>query len=295
MELRHLRYFVAVVEAQSFTKAAERLHIAQPPLSRQIQDLESQLGLLLLDRSSRPLKPTPAGQFFYQHAKRLLAQTEEVQAMTKRVASDEKIINIGFVGSLLFGLLPQVIYEFRQCMPTIKINLIEMGTVEQLDALKKGEIDVGFGRLHTSDASIKRLFLKAERLSLAVHKNHSLAQKTEGVYLTEIVNELLFLYPQSDTASFASHVLSILTEAGLDPKETRVVREVQLALGFVASGRGVCIVPESVDSIALTDLCYIPILDHIAYSPVYVSVRQMDENVIVQALIDNVAQIYGGA
>ena len=105
MELRHLRYFVAVVEEQSFTKAAEKLFIAQPPLSRQIQNLEAELGIQLFERGSRPLLTTEAGQFFYQHAVKLLSNAEEIKAMTQRVGMVEKTVTMGFVGSLLYGCL----------------------------------------------------------------------------------------------------------------------------------------------------------------------------------------------
>ena len=114
MELRHLRYFVAVVEEQSFTKAAEKLFIAQPPLSRQIQNLEAELGIQLFERGSRPLLTTEAGLFFYQHAVKLLSNAEEIKAMTRRVGMVEKTVTMGFVGSLLYGLLPKIVYLFRQ-------------------------------------------------------------------------------------------------------------------------------------------------------------------------------------
>jgi len=103
MELRHLRYFVAVVEEQSFTKAAEKLFIAQPPLSRQIQNLEAELGIALFERGSRPLKTTQAGYFFYQHAVKILANAEEVKSMTKRIGMVERTVTMGFVGSLAFA------------------------------------------------------------------------------------------------------------------------------------------------------------------------------------------------
>ena len=105
MELRHLKYFVTVAEEQSFTKAAEKLFIAQPPLSRQIQNLENEFGVLLFERGSRPLQLTEAGEFFYQHAVKLLANAEEIKSMTKRVGMVERTVRIGFVGSLLYGLL----------------------------------------------------------------------------------------------------------------------------------------------------------------------------------------------
>lgn len=147
MELRHLKYFVTVAEEQSFTKAAEKLFIAQPPLSRQIQNLENEFGVLLFERGSRPLQLTEAGEFFYQHAVKLLANAEEIKSMTKRVGMVERTVRIGFVGSLLYGLLSRIVYLYRQRYPQLKIELIEMTTTHQISALKEGRIDVGFGRL----------------------------------------------------------------------------------------------------------------------------------------------------
>src|ERR1700755_2904344 len=105
MELRHLRYFVAVAEARNFTRAAERLHIAQPPLTRQIQQLEETLGVQLFERNSRPLKLTDTGKFFYSHAVQLLAQTAELESMTRRGGNIEHRLSIGFVGLALYGTL----------------------------------------------------------------------------------------------------------------------------------------------------------------------------------------------
>lgn len=292
MELRHLRYFVAVVEEQSFTRAAEKLFIAQPPLSRQIQNLEELLGVRLFERGSRPLKTTPAGQFFYQHALKLLANAEEIQTMTKRVAQEQQQLNIGFVGSLLLGLLPQIIYLYRQQHPNLKINLIGMGTVQQNEALKTGEIDVGFGRLYFSDPKVKRLLLREERLSLAVHSQHPLAYRQAGIYLSEIVHEHLFLYPNSNTPNFSKQILSIFSDLGLEPKQITLLEEVQIAVGLVAAGAGMCIVPNSVSTLNFPNICYLNILDPIAYSPVYMSYRNLDENPAILSLLDTVKQIY---
>ena len=177
MELRHLRYFVAVVEEQSFTKAAEKLFIAQPPLSRQIQNLEQELDIQLFERGSRPLKTTEAGQFFYQHAVKLLSNAEEIKSMTKRIGIADRTISIGFVGSLLFGLLSRIVFLFKQQHPQLKIEMVEMNTSEQIQALKEGRIDVGFGRLRISDPAVKRVLLREERLMVAAHSSHFFATR----------------------------------------------------------------------------------------------------------------------
>lgn len=292
MELRHLRYFVAVVEEQSFTKAAEKLFIAQPPLSRQIQNLEAELGIALFERGSRPLKTTQAGYFFYQHAVKILSNAEEVKSMTKRIGMVERTVTMGFVGSLLYGLLSRIVYLYRQQQPHLKIELVEMTTMEQVKALKEGRIDVGFGRLRISDPALKRVLLREERLVLGVHSSHPLSSHNKGIYLADIVDEKLFLYPNHTSPSFATQVQGLFSEYNLEPQHVRIVREIQLALGLVAAGEGVCIVPESAHSIQLTHLNYIPILDESAVSPVFLTMRNMDESEDIMSLFDCIYQVY---
>ncbi len=292
MELRHLKYFVTVAEEQSFTKAAEKLFIAQPPLSRQIQNLENELGVLLFERVSRPLQLTEAGQFLYQHAVKLIANAEEVKSMTKRVGMVERTVRIGFVGSLLYGLLSRIVYLYRQQYPQLKIELIEMTTTHQIPALKEGRIDVGFGRLRVSDPAIRRVLLRKERLMLAVHASHFLAQQKQGVHLADLVNETIFLYPAQPKPNFSSQIVNLFSEYSLELKNFREVREIQLALGLVAAGEGICIVPESAKTLQLTHLHYIPILDENAISPVFMATRCMDESDDIKALFDCIYQVY---
>ncbi|AXQ21655.1 LysR family transcriptional regulator [Acinetobacter wuhouensis] len=291
MELRHLRYFVAVVEEQSFTKAAEKLFIAQPPLSRQIQNLESELGISLFERGSRPLKTTEAGQFFYQHAVKLLSNAEEVKTMTKRIGLIEKAVTMGFVGSLLYGLLPKIVYMFRQLQPQLKIELVEMSTKDQIQALKEGRIDVGFGRLQISDPAVRRVLLREEPLMLAVHTSHPLAD-SEGTYFADIEDENLFLYPSHPKPNFSTQVRNLFSEHGLDPKNLKEVREIQLALGLVAAGEGVCVVPESARTIQLPNLKYIPLRDSSAKSPIFMAIRCMDKSEDILSLFDCIYQVY---
>lgn len=292
MELRHLRYFVAVVEEQSFTKAAEKLFIAQPPLSRQIQNLEAEVGIALFERGSRPLKTTQAGYFFYQHAVKLLNASEEMKSMAKRIGMVERTVTLGFVGSLLYGLLSKIVYLYRQQQPHLKIELVEMTTLQQVKALKEGKIDVGFGRLRISDPALSRVLLREEPLMMAVHASHPLAQHRAGVYLADLVEENIFLYPNNVSPSFATQVQHLFSEYNLEPQHLRVVREIQLSLGLVAAGEGICIVPESARSIQLAHLTYIPILDERAKSPIFMTIRNMDDSHDIRYLIDCIYQVY---
>ncbi|UIJ77501.1 cis,cis-muconate-binding transcription regulator CatM [Acinetobacter sp. SH20PTE14] len=293
MELRHLRYFVTVVEEQSITKAADKLCIAQPPLSRQIQKLEEELGITLFERGSRPVKTTEAGMFFYEHAVQILTHTAQATSMAQRINAVDKTVRIGYVGSLLYALLPQIIYLFRQRHPDTHVELIECGTRDQIEALKAGKIDIGFGRLRLSDPAIKRLLLRKERLKLAVHKNHYLAEFIDtGVYLSQIVKESIFSYPIAPKPNFSTLIQSIFTELGLVPKELIEVREIHLALGLVSSGEGISIIPESASEIGMKNLSYIPILDLEAYSPISLSVRNMDQSSYIPDILECIKEVF---
>ena len=155
MELRHLRYFLAVARELNFSRAALALHIAQPPLSRQIRQLEDELGAELFDRSARPLKLTAAGQFFQGQARQMLERLDEACTATTRIARGGRTwFSIGFVPSTLYGALPEVIRRFRAAHPQVEVGLSELTTVQQIEALKAGRIDVGFGRLMLEDARV---------------------------------------------------------------------------------------------------------------------------------------------
>lgn len=146
MDIRQLRYFVTVAQEGNFTRAAERLHIAQPPLSRQIQQIEERVGATLIDRSAKPLRLTPIGHLVYHQAISILARIADMDAMiAKAVVSQQRRFAIGFVASTIYSRLPAIIRAYREAMPSVDLSLIEGGTLSQIAALKDRRIDVGFG------------------------------------------------------------------------------------------------------------------------------------------------------
>lgn len=292
MELRHLRYFVAVAEERNFTRAAERLHIAQPPLSRQIQQLEEDLGVLLFERNSRPLKLTDTGRFFYTHALQLLAQTAELQAMTKRVGKIEHKMSVGFVGSTLYGMLPRIIRRFRQTYPDVELILHEMSTMDQIKALKEGVIDVGFGRIRHEDPSVRRVVLREERMIVALPVGHPLADARPQLSLADLVGEALIIFPRAPRPSFADQVLAAFHDRGLKPGKLHEVRELQIALGLVAMGEGVSVVPASVYGLKRDDVVYKDLDDPKLVSPIIMSTRMLDESTDLKALQELIYGLY---
>jgi DNA-binding transcriptional LysR family regulator len=289
MDFRHLKYFVAVADEQNFTRAAERLHISQPPLSRQIQDLEDELGTPLFERGSRPLKLTDAGRFFYGHATRLLEQAAQAVRSTKRIAQLERRLVIGFVASTMYGALPLLVRKFRAACPQTELALTEMSTVEQIEALKVGRIDVGFGRVRQDDPSIKREILREERLVVAIPGEHELATSDGPLTLAEVAVHPLLVYPRTPRPSYADQVLSLFRDLALEPVSVHELQEMQTALGLVASGMGLCVVPASVHRLRPDEVVYRPLAEPQAVSPIIMSTRLQDQSndiVLLRQLID---------
>jgi DNA-binding transcriptional LysR family regulator len=289
MELRHLRYFVAVADERNFTRAAERLNIAQPPLSRQIQQLEEELGVVLIEKGSRPLRLTEAGAFFHAHAQELLDNAADLTAMTRRVGKIDRKLSIGFVASTLYGLLPEIVRRFRERYQGVEISFNELTTMEQLKALKDGRIDVGFGRLKFEDAAIRRIVLREEPLIVALPVGHRLARSEAPLKMSDLMHDTLIVYPKTPRPSFADQVLATFRDRMLVPQQVLEVRELQIAIGLVGAGQGIAIVPDSLQGMIRTDVCYCPIDDRQAVSPIIFSVRAMDRS---QELVNMLAVIY---
>ncbi|KVE36429.1 LysR family transcriptional regulator [Burkholderia sp. TSV86] len=282
MDLRQLRYFVAVANERNVTRAAELLHIAQPPLSRQIQQLEDELGVPLLIRTSRPLKLTEAGRLFYEQALQILGRVEQVKNMTRRVGNGERsVLSIGFVASTLYSGLPTLVRRLRQHDPALDVQLIEMYSIQQTQALKSGRIDLGFGRLRVTDPGVERLVIHAERLMAAYSPEHPFADDTAPLPVGLLDGQRVIIYPKEPRPSYADQVLSLLHDHGVHPPEITEVRELQTALGLVAADAGICIVPSSARFIR-PDVLYRPLADEFATSPIVLSHRRHDRSEYVE-------------
>jgi len=292
IELRHLRYFLAVATERNFTRAAERLHMAQPPLSRQIQQLEEELGVSLFDRDSRPLALTTAGALFYDQAQQVVQRMDELKTMMKRfVAADRPRFVIGFVPSVMYARLPTVIRGFREAAPNVDLGLIEMTSLEQEAALKEGRIDAGFGRVRFEDPAVQREVLREERLAVALPLGHPLLAGERPAPLAALGDETLIVYPREPRPSFADQVLSLFHDQGLEPGRIQEVRELQTAVGLVAAGAGVCIVPASVQRLERGDVLYRDLVEP-ATSPIILSHRRGDRSPWLALLCEVICRLY---
>src|SRR6516162_2420820 len=224
MELRQLRYFVAVAEELHFRRAAERLHISQPPLSQQIRALEDELGFALLVRTRRRVELTPAGAAFLRDARAILAELEGAVATARRIdAGQTGRLRINFVGSALFSIVPGTVERFRRSRPGVEIELRERATVDQLRAVRAGAADVGLVRPPIED---------------------------DGELRVQTV-----LRERTVAALPAGHALAALTRVPL----RRLAAEPLTIMGLVAAGTGVSLVPASVRRLALDGVAYRPV------------------------------------
>lgn len=275
MELRHLRYFQTVAQELNVTRAAEKLHMAQPPLSRQIRQFEEEVGVALFDRVARGLRLTEAGRFLLDQSLQLTQRLEETLEGTRRIGRNEKRwFNIGFVPSVLYGVLPELIRELRENDGDVEVGLTEMITVQQVEALKSGRIDLAFGRLPFNDAAIVQQVVMSETLVAAI----PIAATPPKAPPTaeDLARQPLILYPARPRPSYADHVLSLFRAQGLQPRVVQEANELQTALGLVASGLGMTLVPASVQRLHRDDVRYIPIEAPGFLSPVIMSYRAGD-------------------
>lgn len=296
MELRHLRYFDAVATERNFTRAAQKLHVAQPPLSRQIRELEEELGAELFDRSSRPIRLTEAGRLFHEECTRILASVDHLgQSIRHLQATSRRLFLIGVVGSILQGAMPAIIRRFRAQIPEVEVELVEMNTLEQVAALKDGRIDAGLGRVRIDDPGIRREVLFEEPLMAALPIAHRLASGSAAIPMDDLLADTLIVYPSQPRPSYADQVLGLFRDTGGKPHRVREVREIQTALGLVAAEAGIAIIPTSMRHIHRDDIVYRSIGEQLAISPIILSQRLEDTSRPSQIFRQSCQDMFGAS
>jgi DNA-binding transcriptional LysR family regulator len=258
MELRHLRYFVAVAEELHFGRAAERLHMAQPPLSQQIKGLEQELGVQLFARTRRRVELTPAGKLFLDEARLTLQQA--VRAQRIAVEADRGLrgrLRIGFVMSASYSILPVVIRRFRRENPFIELELVEMTPSRQIEALESGTIDAGILRPPVESGLPLETILE-EPLVLALPLDHRRAGQ-KAVELKSLSEEAFVLFPRHHGPGIFDVVMKACLEAGFTPHVSCAPNEMQTILTYVAGGLGISLVPQSLSGFHRDSVVYRPL------------------------------------
>ncbi len=276
MELRHLRYFVAVAEELHFGRAAARLFIAQPPLSQQIQQLERELGVMLFQRTSRRVQLTPAGEVFLTGARQTLADLAAAVHSTQRAARGETgWLGIGFAASATYDLLPAVLHDFRECFPDVALSLMELNAVEQSAALRDRSIHVGFARPHTDEADVAVEAVLRESFLVALPAAHPLAG-LPLLSLALLASEPFVSFPERPLPSYAQVVRAVCAGVGFAPRVVQEVREMQTAISLVAAGLGIALLPASVQHLHRDGVVYRPLPDDAPRTELAVITRKED-------------------
>lgn len=270
IELRHLRYFIAVAEELHFGRAARRLNISQPPLSQQIIQLEAVTGARLFNRTNRSVQLTPAGQQFLQDARAILLQVEQAADRAARLhRGEEGELRIGFTSSAPFtAVVSDALYQFRQRWPQVHIQMQEINTRQQLAPLHDGRLDLGVMRNTPLPPDLRHQLLLSEPLFAVVHWAHPLAT-AEKIPIAALADEpFVFFDPQVGTALY-SDILALLHRYQIKPYITQEVGEAMTILGLVATGLGVSILPASFRRAQLADLIWLPLAERDAISELW--------------------------
>lgn len=260
MELRHLRYFLAVADTLNFRAAAEQLHIAQPSLSQQIRSLEADVGVQLLVRTTRRVELTAAGTVFRTRVAAILddlrgASAEAVRADVGEVGR----LSVGFTGSSTYELLPMLARSFRERFPDVDLTLRgEMLTPDQVDGLVQGDLDVGFLRPPVSAVELEVEILRRERLIAILPEGHRYSGQS-AVRLENLAGEPFITYPSHWRSVMYTTVDEACAQAGFRPRIVQEVQETSTLVNFVAAGVGIAIVPESVRHVHVTGVSYLPL------------------------------------
>jgi DNA-binding transcriptional LysR family regulator len=255
MELRQLRYFATVARELNFTRAAARLHVAQPALSRQVKQLEDELGIALLHRNHRQVTLTPRGQSFLAEAESILEQSE--RAIKRVRATDQQRLNIGYVWGLFHSTVPQALQKFRALDPAIAVNLFDMSAAEQGKALGAGRLDVGFiGLAFEAEAErLEKHCVGSTDFVIVLPENHPLA-RSRSIKLNALEDEVFLVISDEHFPGASQVMLHASADAGFKPRTLQVAERGHTILSLVAAGCGVALLPEPLSALPHTNVVF---------------------------------------
>ncbi|QBF24705.1 LysR family transcriptional regulator [Pseudomonas tructae] len=289
MELRHLRYFIAVAEELHFGRAAQNLGISQPPLSQQIQALEQELGARLFERTNRRVELSEAGRLFLEEARLVLAQVDKAADVARRAQLGELgEMKIGFTSSAPFNSsIPKAIHAFRQRFPAVHLNLKEMSSRDVADALLDESIEVGLMRPLALPESLNVVELFREPLVAVINADHPLAQgSATGVHMAALAHEPFVFFPRSYGSGLHAQLLSLARQAGFSPHFAQEAGEAMTIIGLVAAGLGVSVLPASFQRMRIDGVVYRTLLDDDAVTAVWLVQRRDAPSAMARAFAE---------
>ncbi|WDU61888.1 LysR substrate-binding domain-containing protein [Pseudomonas poae] len=289
MELRHLRYFIAVAEELHFGRAAQVLGISQPPLSQQIQALEQEVGARLFERTNRRVELSEAGRLFLQEARLVLAQVDKAADVARRAQLGELgELKIGFTSSAPFNSsIPQAIFAFRQAFPAVHLNLQEMSSTEVAESLVDESIQVGLMRPLPLPDSLSVIELMREPLVAVLNAGHPLVEGSErGLHLAQLADEPFVFFPRTYGSGLYAQLLNLARDAGFSPHFAQEAGEAMTIIGLVAAGLGVSVLPASYQRIRIDGVVYRTLLDEEAVTAVWLVQRKGAQTPMAKAFVE---------
>jgi DNA-binding transcriptional LysR family regulator len=258
MELKQMRYFLALAQERNFSRAAERLFMAQPPLTRQIRNLELSLGTPLFVRTAKGVDLTDAGQSLLEEVPGILALAERVEKRTRMNRTGQSgRLEVGGFGSSMLRMVPRALARFHKSRPDVEINLHQMDKGEQIKALRERRIGVGFACLVPRESDLKVETLLRERILVAVYEGHALCARTE-ITVHDLDNEPMILYPNSEQGGLVQSVTAAFRRGGAGLNVAQTVDDSVTAIALVASGYGLCITTASAGNLRLPGVVFRP-------------------------------------
>lgn len=295
MELRRIRYFIAVAEEAHFGRAAQRLRMAQPPLSQQIKALEAEMGVALFNRTTRMVELTPAGERFLGRAREIVAAVDDAVMEAGQVASGMLgRVAIGFTGSATYDVLPSLVRVLRAELPGVELDIRgEMLTPDQVCALADGGLDLGLLRPPVRSAAVDVRVLRREPLIAVLPERHPLAASSH-VTLSDLKDEPFISYPSRDRSVVHEAVMDACHRAGFVPVSVNEVAETSTLVCFVAAGLGVALVPASVLHLQITGAVYLPLAGAPREVELAVATRANETSPLVAQVSARAESLIGG-
>ncbi|EPH1615858.1 LysR substrate-binding domain-containing protein [Pseudomonas aeruginosa] len=293
MELRHLRYFIAVAEELHFGRVAERLGISQPPLSQQIQALEEEIGARLFERTNRRVELTDAGRLFLDESRQVLAQVDKAVLLARRAHLGELgELKIGFTSSAPFtSTIPSSIHAFRKAYPDVHLDLQEMSSRQVLKALLEESLQVGVIRPLALPDAVHWVELFREPLVAVLRADHPLAAGSEdGLAIAALAEEPFVFFPRSYGTGLYDQVIALTRQAGFSPRIAQEASEAMTIIGLVSAGLGVSILPASFRRTRVDGVVYRTLSDPEATTAVWLVRRQNEGSPLALSFIDLVTR-----
>jgi DNA-binding transcriptional LysR family regulator len=289
MELRHLRYFITVADELSFSRAAERLNMAQPPLSQQIQSLETEMGAKLFDRTKRPLQLTLAGQAFLLEARSTLANLEQAIQRIQLIHQGELgHLSIGFTSSIANGILPNILRTFRQKCPSVKLILREENSSMQLQGLRDRQTDIVFvyqDHQLSEATDLDVMLFWQEPLIVALPEKYLLTKKA-NVSIADLIDEEFVMPSHQVVSGLPEKIYTLCEQAGFVPKVALEAVFTVTILGLVAAEIGISILPASVQNLQRTGVVYRPIEEETIANQLIAVWRKQNSSIILQRFLE---------